>query len=99
MPDVLPLTVGQSGVEQGDPFPETLAKTLHELRCEADFWHQHQGLAPLGEHRLNEVEIDLGFTATGHAVEQAWVKVVQLGADAVDRLLLSRVQPMSLGAG
>jgi hypothetical protein len=55
---------GENGVRK------RMAKPAFELGREADLWHQHQRLPAALEHPRDEVEVDLGLAAAGHAVKE-----------------------------
>ena len=41
-----------------------------QLRRERDLRHHHERLAATRQHAIDELQIDLGLAAAGHAVEQ-----------------------------
>ena len=70
-PMLKPLRRGESAMQNCD------ARTL-QRRCnaqlklwrEVDFRHEQQHLPALGDDALRRGEVDLGFTAAGHALQQ-----------------------------
>ena len=59
-----------------------------QLRREIDLGDQHQRRPPGRQHALDQAQIDLRFTAAGHAVQQVSVKTLPVGLDAFEYLRL-----------
>ena len=77
-------------MQHADAAGEALSEAAHRLRRERDLRDQHDR-APAGRHRVVEhIEVDLGLTAAGHALEQqsGAVATVDRAADARRRLAL-----------
>ncbi len=71
LPMPVPLGVAKMAVQHGH-FAETRAETLDRLRRETDFRHQNYRLAAEVDHLLYRLNVDLGFAAVGHPVDQDW---------------------------
>lgn len=72
--------------------PEAAPETCQGLRCQADLRHQQQRLATAGDHRLDQLQIDLGLAAAGDAVQQAGMKGIEAFVDRCQRLGLFAVE-------
>ena len=61
---------------------ESLPESLHGLRREADFRHQHDRLPARGHHALDRLDVNFGLAAAGYAVDQHRLR--PLGAEHID---------------
>ena len=80
-PGLQPLTGRQPRVNDRGLQAEPLAKASQQLRGQADFGHQHQGLAAGLQHGLQQPQVNLGFAAAGHPVEQVAAEAAEVGGD------------------
>ena len=73
-PDEIPLVVtlalAHARVHDGNRVAETAAEAGNRLRGKRDLGHQNARRAALGKHKLDGLQIDLGFPRTGNAVDQ-----------------------------
>jgi hypothetical protein len=70
LPLVVPLTVGQAAVLDGDAIAKRLPEQGGDGRGEGDFRHQHQDAASGGEHLGGQPQVDFRLAAAGDAVQQ-----------------------------
>jgi len=70
LPLIVALAGTQRAMQQGQTVSETGPKPSHHLRSKRNFWHQHDGTAPLGLRRLNSLQIDFGLAAGRHPMQQ-----------------------------
>lgn len=61
---------GEFGVEKEEVFFEEALEKLAGLGCEADFWDKKEGGSLVFKGIGDEVEVEMGFTAAGDAVEK-----------------------------
>jgi hypothetical protein len=69
---------------------EALAHVVLELRREPDLGHQHQRLAPAADRIGDQVQVDLGLAAAGHALQEDRVEALTPGEHGGDRIGLFR---------
>ena len=73
-PDEIPLVVtlalAHARMHDGNRVAETAAEAGNRLRGKRDLRHQNARRATLGKHELDGLQIDLGFSRTGNAVNQ-----------------------------
>ena len=73
-PDTLPLIIAlrhtKSAVEHGHILSKIGGKFPHHLGCQHNLRHQDNGGSPLGQYLLNQLQIDLGLSAAGNALQQ-----------------------------
>jgi hypothetical protein len=62
------------------------------LGCQADFGHEHEYLAALGQGRFHGSEVDLGFSGAGDSLKKEGLEAVKRGGDGGDGVGLSRVE-------
>src|SRR6267378_537666 len=85
----------QAAVQQRQPrFGEGLAKDRLELGCQADLRDQDQRLAASRKNSGNEVQVHLGLSAAGHAVQQERAEAVERARHSIEGARLSRVERM-----
>ncbi len=82
--------VGKPGVQHRDRHLKARPEAAHQLRREADFGDQHQGLAPGPQRVFDDVQVDLGLAAAGDALEQEGTVGPHCTAHGGDRLRLGR---------
>ena len=86
LPFVVSLTRPQRGVEHPDLVAKMGRKQPQQLRRQSDFWHHHQrGPAPL-QHPADQLQIHLGLSAAGDAIEQRRRRLA--GADQLVQTLI-----------
>ena len=64
------LGVGHRRVERDDGDGQSAAEACDQLRREGDFRNQHHRASAGVEYALDQVQVDLGLAAAGHAIEQ-----------------------------
>ena len=67
-------------------------KSPQQLRGQSNLRHQHQNLPPLGQHILDQLEIDLRLTAARNAIQQVDSELAPSLLHSADGLLLTRIQ-------
>ena len=83
----------QRAVHQGEArFREGGAKTALELRRQADLGHQHQRLTAALEHASDQVQINLGLSAAGNAMQEQRREAPELFRDLLFYARLIRRQ-------
>ena len=68
---VVPLPCRQPAVEYGHLVWKIPAEAAEQLRRQRDFRRQHNGAAARFQRRLRQADIDLGFAAARHPLEQS----------------------------
>ena len=72
-PGVVSFAVGQTGMQHGQTHIMLLkpaAETSDELRCQSNLRHEHQSLSTLLQNPGNRSQIDFGFAAPRHPMQQ-----------------------------
>ena len=69
-PLIEPFAGAQPAVQNRDIIRKPRPEPADRLRRERDFRHQHDRLLAGADAALNTAHIDLGFSASGHAVQQ-----------------------------
>ena len=87
VPGFAALATGEAAVPDGGA-GDAVADTRRQLRGQADFRQQEQHLLALGDDLFGEVEVDQGFSAAGHAVEEEGFVTTEGGGDGLDGHLL-----------
>ena len=91
VPLVKALTGTEARVQDRDVVAEAAAEAAHGLRGEADLGHEDEGTAAVRERALDGVEVDLGLSGAGHAVDEHDVAAAGLagGVDGGKRRALA----------
>ena len=84
--------VVQTRVEYRYRKVEAAPEPFHHLRGEPDLRDQQQGLAPVGHHLLNGLQVDFGLAAASNAFQHRAMELPQAVGDSVDGPLLRRAQ-------
>ena len=73
---------------------ETRRENLHQLGRQGNFRHQHQRGPTLIQHMINQMEVDLSFPTSRHAIQQrsGGLSLVQHLAQTVADLLLLLIE-------
>lgn len=89
-PDFAAFGHGLAGVNEGDEVAKGVFKDFDELAGEGDFGDEEDGGFLLPERFRGELEVDIGFTATGNASEQ---RSVSWGLfDGSEGIFLGRIE-------
>src|SRR6185369_10992064 len=65
-------------------YAEPFSKASHQLRSQADLGYQHQGAASLCQYPLDELQIHLGFAASGYSVEYKSAVLIERVSDELN---------------
>lgn len=88
LPSVVPLSMGETMVEDGDLFTEAAPEPLDGLRCKSNFGNEEDGTLFEGESVFNRLEIDFCFAAACDTVDQMCLEpaVVETGLNVLQSL-------------
>ena len=94
---VAALRLRQSRVQHGDPIVEASTKAADCLWSESDLRHEHDHVAIALERRRGRLEVHLGLSASGRAVQKHVASAgIERGHDPRDRVSLRRRQLLGL---
>ena len=69
--------LGQAGMQDRDGRGKASLEAGQSLWRKADFWNEHQGLAPRIEAAGNKLKVHFGFSASGNALQQMALELAQ----------------------